>query len=48
VALEHRVEEYVFFGLDSPLDRHFVCQSETKKMNAPSFANALVVQTLGG
>jgi hypothetical protein len=47
-ALEHRVEEYASIGLDSPLDRYFVCQRETEEMNAPSFANALIVQTLGG
>jgi len=48
VATEHRIEQRAFVGLDSPLDQHFIGQSEAEEMNAPSFADALVVQALGG
>jgi hypothetical protein len=46
--LESRFEEYAPIELNSPLDRHFVGQSETEEMSATPFADALVVQTLGG
>lgn len=44
----HGIEQRTSVVLDSALDQHLVRQSEAEEMNAPSFADALIVQALGG